>query len=206
MEPLSTGMGPVDRELDGGLRPGSIVALLTPPKAQVDPLLRAFVSTRPTIYVSTLRSEATIREELDGLADSQYNVIFAGLDTPIDTVRRIVQRAEDEVNVVVDTVRSLEAIDDEARYSAFLTDFKNHLVNTDGLGILHCPIAESESPMRPVTLLHADVVFELEIRKRGDTLEYYLYAPKIRGGDVLENAIKLELGRKVSIDTSRDIA
>lgn len=206
MDLLSTGMGPVDRELNGGLRPGSIVALLTPPKGQVDPLLRAFASTRPTIYVSTLRSEATIQDELEGLPESQYNVIFAGVDTPIDTVRRIVQRAEDDVNIIVDTVRSLEAIDDEARYSGFLNEFKTHIVNTNGLGVLHCPTAETESPMRPLTLLHADTVFELEIRKRSGTLEYYLYVPKVRGGDVLENAIKLELGRDVSIDTSRDIA
>jgi hypothetical protein len=52
----------------------------------------------------------------------------------------------------------------------------------------------------------ADVVFSLDTRVSGESIENRLAVPKFRGGRALSETIKLELGDRVRIDTSRDIA
>jgi hypothetical protein len=52
----------------------------------------------------------------------------------------------------------------------------------------------------------ADVIFDLETTVSGSEIENRLAVPKFRGGRPPEETIKLRLGDRVTVDTSRDIA
>jgi hypothetical protein len=65
----STGIDPLDRKLGGGIHPGSIVAIVTPPEAQAEPLLCASIDHRPTQYFTTVRTEDGVGRQLDRLSD-----------------------------------------------------------------------------------------------------------------------------------------
>jgi len=52
----------------------------------------------------------------------------------------------------------------------------------------------------------ADVVFDLQQKYDGTEVDTRLAVPKFRGGQALSETIKLELGERVRVDTSRDIA
>nr|WP_259371307.1 hypothetical protein [Halostella pelagica] len=41
---------------------------------------------------------------------------------------------------------------------------------------------------------------------KGNSVENFLRVSKLRGGDPADETIKLDLGKEVAVDTSRDIA
>ncbi|WP_121823348.1 RAD55 family ATPase [Halostella salina] len=203
---LSTGVTAIDRNLDGGVRAGSVVALLAPPDSQSEPLLHEFMEERPTAYITTLRTEPAVRDDLERvLRTDDYSIQYAGIDTPIDNAGRVVQQVDGQANVVVDTLNPLEETGERNRYVNFLNQFKTHLTNTGAVGLLHCT-AMDPPPLRETTLTIADVVWELQTDVKGNSIENFLQVSKFRGGRPADETIKLDLGEEVAVDTSRDIA
>lgn len=207
MTRLSTGVTAIDRKLDGGVEAGSIVVVLAPPDSQSEPLLYSFMQKRPTAYVTTLRTEPTVRNDLErALRTQDYSIQYAGIDTPIDNANRVVQQVDGKANVVVDTMNPLEETGETNRYVQFLNNLKNHLSNTGSVALLHCTTLDTPPDLREYTLTMADVVWELEVRVKGNAVENFLQVRKLRGGTVVDETIKLKLGTSVEVDTSRDIA
>lgn len=203
---LTTGVTAIDRNHGGGVPAGSIVALVAAPDSQSEPLLHEFMEERPTAYITTLRTEATVRDDLDrSLRTHDYTVQYAGIDTPIDNTGRVVQQVDGQANVVVDTLNPLEETGERNRYVNFLNQFKTHLVNTGSVGLLHCTDLD-RPPLRETTLTIADVVWKLDVSVKGNSVESFLQVTKFRGGDPADETIKLDLGEEVAVDTSRDIA
>lgn len=203
---LSTGVTAIDRNIGGGVLSGSVVALLADPDSQSEPLLHEFMEERPTAYITTLRTEAAVRDDLErSLRTNDYTVQYAGIDTPIDNAGRVVQQVDGQANVVIDTLNPLEATGERNRYVNFLNQFKNHLVNVGGVGLLHCTSMDAPE-LREVTLTIADVVWHLDTSVKGNSVENFLRVSKFRGGRPAEETIKLDLGQEVAVDTSRDIA
>ncbi|WP_323192767.1 transcriptional regulator [Halostella sp. PRR32] len=203
---LSTGVTAIDRNIGGGVFAGSIVVLLADPDSQSEPLLHEFMEERPTAYITTLRTEAAVRDDLDrSLRNNDYTVQYAGIDTPIDNANRVVQQVDGQANVIVDTLNPLEATGERNRYVNFLNQFKTHLVNTGGVGVLHCTGLDAPA-LRETTLTIADAVWRLEMTVKGNSVENFLRVSKLRGGDPADETIKLDLGEEVAVDTSRDIA
>jgi hypothetical protein len=95
---------------------------------------------------------------------------------------------------------------DGTRYRNFLNDLRNHMFNTGGVAVLHCLSSDHEPRLRTTTMHMADVVLDLATVVNGSDVETRLAVPKFRGGVALSETIKLELGERVRVDTSRDIA
>lgn len=204
---LPTGIEALDRELEGGLLPGSLVAYLAPPASQSELLLMEMTSQRNSLYLTTARSEGAVRGAFKRtLAPTGNPVIkFVPGDAPIDNARQLVRNVDGQANVIIDPMDTLERAD-PSRYQTFLNELQNHMENTGSIALLHCMAGDVEPELRPLTTHMADVVFHLKVVYDGAEVVNRLAVPKFRGGNAIEDTIKLELADRVRVDTSRDIA
>lgn len=204
---LSTGVGPLDRYLDGGLPAGSLVAVTAPPESQSELLLYELVANHPALYVSTVRSAELMADVFDRLPFDVGDpaVHYAEPARALDAADDYHAMAGEGGVVVVDPVNVLETKSRD-RYQEFLNAFANHMRNVDGVGVLHCHRTDPEPDLRSVTAAFADVVLTLERDVDGTYVDHYLGLAKHRGGLSPEELLKLDFGQRVSVDTSRDIA
>jgi len=203
---LPTGISVLDRQLDGGIPPGSILLLSADPASQSESLLYEIAGARGTLYVTTVRSEEAVRDAVDRYRGGvgRLTIRDAGDYPPIDNATRLVRELPESSNLLVDVVDPLEEAD-STRYRAFLNELQTHMVNTGSIAVLHAMHGDSPSN-RALTKHMADVVFDLRTDTSGSQIVNRLAVPKFRGGSALEETIKLQLTDGVTIDTSRDIA
>lgn len=204
---LPTGIEILDEYLEGGLLPGSVVALFTDPVSQSELLLARLTQERETLYLTLHRSPELVSRSLANSGANMENttVCDVGADKPLDEAFALIEKIPPDWNVVIDPINALEEMA-EHRLSAFLNATQSHLANVDGLLYLHGLTSDSPPPRRWYTSYHADVVFELDTEFYGDRVDNRLFVRKNRGGSALPEAIKLELLDHVEVDTSREIA
>lgn len=231
---LSTGISAIDRRLDGGFKAGSLVALVTPPAAQSHAVIQQLMHQRPSVYVTSLRSAASIEHELNGLGDGDLPVSIqevgeavqeenkllhelsgsqihaaktAERERLLDQVYEVVQRVDGVCNLVVDPVNPLERSQSRTDYQNLLSKVAERLLDTESVGLLHCTLLEEPPSFRETTLTFADVVWELDIASgRRNDLEIHTRIPKNRGGAaVLEDLTLLVEDGRVMTDDSRNI-
>lgn len=207
---LSTGIREVDRSLGGGIPAGSLVVLTSPPDAQVGPLLHAGVHVRPTHYFTTVRTASTVESELDRLlTDPQIEQIrHVGTDGALVDILAGMEDLESEQDVIVSVLDPLEESADTQAFATFLNDFAGRLEDTGSIGILHCLATENAPANRKLTLSTADFVWRLRCRREGSEITHELEIPKASGIMLPDEdrVLDLNLGRSVTVDTSRDIA
>ncbi|WP_251330144.1 RAD55 family ATPase [Haloplanus pelagicus] len=203
---LPTGISVLDRQLDGGIPPGSILLLTADPASQSESLLYEIAAARGTLYVTTIRSEQAVRDAIERYRGSidRLSVRDAGDYPPIDNATRLVKDLPENANLLIDVVDPLEDAD-PTRYRRFLNELQTHMVNTGSIAVLHAMHGD-DTPNRALTEHMADVVFDLRTDTSGSQIVNRLAIPKFRGGSALEETIKLKLTDGVTIDTSRDIA
>lgn len=204
---LRTGIDVLDRKLSGGIPPGSVVALVAPPASQAELLLYELTVPRQTLYLTAERSAEAVRDAFDRTNAPTGSPEVRRLDgeAPVDAAHRLVEALPEDSTLIVDPVDTLES-QDLSRYRRFLNALQTAMVNTGGLAVLHCLDGLTPPPGRDNTVYMADVVFSLDTRISGESVENRLAVPKFRGGRALDETIKLELAERVQIDTSRDIA
>ncbi|MFB6106838.1 MAG: RAD55 family ATPase [Halobacteriaceae archaeon] len=204
---LSTGIEVLDRRLDGGFPPGSIVAYVAPPASQAELLLYELTRARPTLYLTTERTEQSVQDALDRTPapTGDPRIRYVSGDAPLDNAQRLFRNISGEANLIVDTVDVLERLE-RTRYRNFLNALQNHMQNIGGITVLHGLRGSSVPQLRDTTEHMADVVLSLTVNTAGAEMESRLSVPKFRGGRAPDEVIKLELGERVRIDTSRDIA
>lgn len=202
----STGIRSLDREIGGGVPPGSIILFTAPPASQSEQFLYKFANPRDTLYSTTIRSKAAVRDamfrspiqveepKIEEHQKSQLNQIKDGLG-----------RLDQDTTLIVDTIDPVEDNDKED-YLYFLNDIQNELQNMNSTIVLHAMKGRSVSPNRDVSEQMADVVFDLTQYTEGGEMVTKLSIPKYRGGSIPKEPIKLDLSDGISIDTSRDIA
>lgn len=207
---LSTGIEAVDRVLGGGIPPGSVIVLTSPPEAQVDPLLHASLHERPTHYFTTLRDTTAIAKELERLLQNPQirSMTSVSLESGLDEILEHISDLESGDDVIVSVLDPLEAAATQNEYVSFLNHFVERLQETGSIGILHCLDDEDNPANRRFTLAAADFVWQLRTQRNGGKLNYTLEIPKAGGLELAddERVLALTLGREVTIDTSRDIA
>ncbi|MEF8801070.1 MAG: transcriptional regulator [Halolamina sp.] len=204
---LSTGISVLDREIQGGIPPGSIVLLVADPKSQSELFLYELTAARPTLYLTTVRSDQAVG---NAIAKTQTRtgsptVRDVGGDAPLDRANRLVGTLPEESTLIVDVVDTLEQYE-KSRYRRFLNELQTAMVNTGSIAVLHGMKSDSEPENRDVTGHVSDVVFDLRTKITNAEVENRLVVPKFRGGKALKEPIKLQLANEVRIDTSRDIA
>ncbi|MEF8777540.1 MAG: transcriptional regulator [Natronomonas sp.] len=206
-ERLDTGISALDRELDGGIPPGSIVSLAAAPASQAELFLYELTAARKTLYLTLDRTSDAVANSIDDApaATGDPTVRDVTGDAPLDNASKLIAALPESSNLIVDPIDVLER-SEPARYRNFLNELQNHIYNTGGLALLHCLDGRNVPQLRDTTEHMADVVFELETRVKGDRIENRLAVPKFRGGKALSDVIKLDLTASIDIDTSRDIA
>jgi KaiC/GvpD/RAD55 family RecA-like ATPase len=204
---MPIGVEALDRQLEGGLRPGSVVAYLAPPASQSELLLMEMTNERDSLYLSTARSEAAVRDAFDRCVGPTGDPVVEHIpgDAPIDDARQLLMSVDEPANLIIDPVDALER-GGASRYQKFLNDLQNHMQNTGSVAVLHALSGQNRPDLRSVTEYMADVVFDLRLVFEGTEVETRLAVPKFRGGRALDETIKLELEDRVRVDTSRDIA
>jgi KaiC/GvpD/RAD55 family RecA-like ATPase len=203
---LETGIPALDRKLDGGLPPGSIVVLNAPPASQSEQVIRDLAAARKTLVVTTRRPRASVERSLDrrGLSPETVAVREVDPEESTDHVFTCVRALDDRTNLVIDPVDPIEQLP-ERRYVDFLSRLQTHVREKDSLAVLHSLKSNATVANRGVTEYMSDVVFELTTDVNGDNIENRLVVPKFRDGHPFKEVLKLELRNKVAVDTSRDI-
>lgn len=205
-ERLSTGIEVLDRKLGGGIPAGRVVVLSAAPASQSELLLYEFASNRKTVYLNTERAESTIRSVMEQTgAPDGVELHRVDDDDPLADTKRVVEELSEETTLIIDPMRLLEA-QEESAYREFLNLLKTRTNETGSITFLHCLDGRGVSEQRDRTEYMADIIFYLSTEIRGETIENSLAVPKFRGGQALNEVIKLNLMAEVSIDVSRKIA
>jgi KaiC/GvpD/RAD55 family RecA-like ATPase len=206
-ERLRTGIAALDRQLEGGIPSGSIVALTAAPASQAELFLYELTAARGTLYLTLDRTSDAVANSLETAPTRTGDATVRDVtgDAPLDNASKLVAALPESSNLVIDPVDVLER-HEPARYRNFLNELQNHIYNTGGLAVLHCLDGRDVPALRDTTEHMADVIFQLETTIKGDRVENRLAVPKFRGGRALSDVIKLDLAAAIDIDTSRDIA
>lgn len=211
-ERLSTGIDTLDEHLNGGPRPGTLISLTAPSASQAESLLYAFLRERPTLYITTVRREDAVRDELEYVlgSDSEFTIVTAGNQHPIRNVNRAIEDANAsgtvaEQNIIIDTMNALERTGKYNRYLDLLNAIKSYMLRTGGLALFHCIDRESSLPLRELTLAVSDLIMDLDVVVEKNAVENRLTVPKFRSREVVEEVIKLKLGQEALVDTSRNL-
>jgi KaiC/GvpD/RAD55 family RecA-like ATPase len=206
-ERLRTGIAALDRQLEGGIPSGSIVALTAAPASQAELFLYELTAARGTLYLTLDRTSDAVANSLETAPTRTGDATVRDVtgDAPLDNASKLVAALPESSNLIIDPVDVLER-HEPARYRNFLNELQNHIYNTGGLAVLHCLDGRDVPGLRDTTEHMADVIFQLETTVKGDRVENRLAVPKFRGGRALSDVIKLDLAAAIDIDTSRDIA
>lgn len=216
--------------MSGGIEPGSLVAIMAGPTMQSEAILHQLIKRRQTLYLTTLRSAAAVEDDLEQLSADDVYVEYAGAnqtmknellgeitgsrsykpsftndETLLDTVYETVQDVDWQANVILDPVNPLEEANNKNAYREVLNELKTAMLETGGIGILHCITLEDAPPFRDLTLTLADVVWDLQLVSLTNKLEYQLTIPKNRGGKPVLDEISLVFDNDLWVDESRNI-
>jgi len=204
---LSTGVEVLDRELDGGLPAGSVVAFQAPAASQGELLLYELTRPRSTLYLTSDRTEDAVADAIDATTapTGDPEIRLVGGEDSIDRTRRAVREAFEEMTVIIDPIDPLERAE-RGRYEKLLNEIRNHMLNTGGIAFLHALQGPTPPPLRETTQHMADVVLNLDVQVKGSEIDSRLTVQKYRGGKIPGETIKLDLTERVRVDTSRDIA
>lgn len=205
---LSTGIDGLDACLDGGLPPGRILGILSPPDTQSELLVKFLAANHDCLYLSTLRPKWEVEEEVadfvqrsavDGgdVADVQIEQLSP--DGRLGDAREYIEGLTDASIVVVDSVNELEQAE-PARYTRFLDDLKDRLWQNGSVGILYGIESPDPPRGRTITLRRADLVWQLRRSVGPEDIEHQLIMSKFRSGRALSTPINLTLTDDVSIE------
>lgn len=197
MKRVPTGLDALDGRLDGGLPVGTITTLVSPPASQYNSLFYAFMEERSWVYVTTYRSAAAVRDELDELLGwGDVQVEHVGIERPIKNAYRVLEALDGDRHVIIDTMNALEATGRDRQYVHFLNGLKEYLLATDRVALLHCTEHDAAPPLRETTLTVADIVWELSVVVDASTVRNRLIVPKYRSTRAVEDVIDLDLDRE----------
>jgi hypothetical protein len=214
-ERLSTGIGGLDRVLDGGVPTGSLVVVTGPADSPVERIPYAFAEAHPARYYSTLRPGGAVNDDMAAAAGGIDGFDFRDEEatpTRVQDVREgdLLTGPDDRFaglsageTVVVDPVNPLERAD-RAEYRAFLDGLIAGLRSAGGTGVLNAHQVPDTPAGRDLTLALADVVLELRMAV-GDRVNWKLVVRKLRRADLPEKPLALVFDDGVRVDETREL-
>lgn len=198
---VATGVDGLDRLVDGGFPPGSVVALEADPASQAELLLHDVTGTRGTLYLTTERSDAVVRNALETspVAVGSPTIRYLDGDDPLRDATALLEDLPEDTNLVVDTVDALEAADRGA-YVDFLNALKQRVVETDGLAVLHC--LDDEPPAQRSRTEHfADAVVRFDSAAEEDGTGHTVEVQKFRAERCPHGREPVEFSEAVPMET-----
>jgi KaiC/GvpD/RAD55 family RecA-like ATPase len=211
---LSTGVTVLDTEILQGIPAGSTVAILGDPRGMAELFLAHLVHTdRQTHYVSTVRPERQVFDTLETVGDvdpSKLNIedIYSTSDEYDAIIKKHADRVNTGHNLIVDTFTNAYDEDAPERYLQTLKNVYQRVASNDALAYLYFANNDLDTMERAEReAVHmCDVVFNITTEPAGDSIDTRLEILKMRGHDLPDEQIKLNVGGKLTVDTTRDIA
>jgi len=213
---LSTGMGNLDTKFArGGLHPGSVVVVQTPPSALGRVVLYNLPAGRPTTYVSVGPcDEATTATlaEAGGLAAGDLTVERLPTAEPAKALRAFLEGLELPTGgtLLVDPVTLVETSATESRCATLLSMLAERVDEAGGL----CGLLAVERDLPPahhwLTLHEADTVLtvlhEVSTRTVHDHLALEKLHPQQELQDSEDRVFRLPRSLEIDIDTKRNLS
>lgn len=224
-----TGISKIDRELNGGIEQGSLLSVIAGPATQSEALFHQLIEERPTLYLTTLREPESVKKRLGGESEDlfvkdvrggqsmdkeflrqitgtrSHSIGMDKSDDTLDAVYETIECIDREMNVILDPINPLEETENKDAYRELINKLQSKMLETGGIGVLHCVTLEDAPPLRDMTLAVSDVVFELNLVELKNEMQYQLTIPKNRGGTPLLDSTTVKFESEVWIDDTRNI-
>ncbi|MGA9138837.1 MAG: ATPase [Methanocella sp.] len=227
---LPTGLSILDRTLNGGIPKGSMVYFSAEPVTQPEVFLFEFTTPRKTFYFTTDKSFINLERHMSELNISYEQIEFFDvreefygniLNTstePGEAERRLIEFIDSKVDYIYTSGESdFTIIFDNF---SFLIDLgidlhtlksllhKIYEMDKERDSICYLFILNGVHDRRTEIIFQnvCDVIFEIEVEKKGDKMGSKLSIPKIRGTPPILEYIRFKVSDRIYIDTSRDIA
>lgn len=226
-ELYSTGVTGLDHVLGGGIPAGKLMIVETDSTSQGEELLRLLTLQQSTLFLSTTREACDVDDWLQGrerLIEGHSKSVSEGSEEPVPAVRTAYlgledplsgaieqfDRVTDPVNVIIDSINRLE-IDSNEGYIEFIQRLRRYTRDTEQVVYLHAldgyvTGTEISHQNRTQTRKLADIVCQLSVDTSSGETKTRLAVTKNRTGSCPKEPIELEIGDRITVDTSRDIS
>lgn len=190
---LAVGNDAIDSALEGGLPPGTVVALTADSASQSEQLLYEATATRGTLYLTTDRTVADVKTAIESATVRTGNPTVRRLagEDPLEYAIELVEELPEGANLVVDSTNALERTD-RSGYREFLNVIGDRMRESRGIALLHC-LGDDRPEHRTMTRHLADAVFDLRTIMTGTEtgVTHRLSIPKFRRDGHVSPTIEL---------------
>lgn len=204
----TTGIPFLDQLLGGGFPTKSVICFRMDPALGADVFLYQFAAARRSHYVTPEKRPGDIQAAMSEFGMETQNVAFVAGDEAKYLLPRVLERVrgEAEANVVLDPFSFyVGASHNPAKVRKLMELVRDTISATGGVAILSLFKGTHPKELENVVVNFCDVVVEVESHTAGERQETVLSIPKIRGTTPLPK-VKVSIGERIKIDTSREIA
>jgi KaiC/GvpD/RAD55 family RecA-like ATPase len=226
-ELLITGLPTLDKELEGGLYPGTLVYLMADSMTMAEIFLYQFIQQRNSYYVNTERRSEYIITNLKkyGYDESKINFIdmhkkyyeisdklvgggeikdYMTIDFLVKQLKSIDAK---NINLIIDTITFFEHLEVKRNKLREMIDvIYDTTKKTEGLGFLYGLKGDKRSVIENEIINICDAVFDISLTKKSDKNITELTIPKARDRPIHGNVLKFKIEGGIIMDTSREIA
>lgn len=224
---LSTGLPTLDKELDGGLLPGSLVYLTADSMTMGEIFLFQFIQQRPSYYINTERKPEHITNNFKQFGFDISGIKFIDIRSKYyEKTVKLLDRGElrdykvldffikqldsidaKEINLIVDTITFFLQLDvKRSKIKELINIIYDTIKRTEGLGFLYGIKGDNRSLIENEVINICDAVFDISLIRKADKTTTELTIPKARDRPVHGNVLKFKIEGGIIMDTSREIA
>jgi archaellum biogenesis ATPase FlaH len=203
-----TGISILDQLLGGGFPANSIVCLIAHSILNAEIFLYHFASRRKTYYLTTSKRPEDIKRIMKDLKleTSNINFIHGTSAYLIDsTLRKIQWGGDSNMNIIIDNFSFYLGSSDLEVMKRIIDIVRDVIITTNSIAFLYVYKGTHSKEIENLIFNLSDVVFDVDYYTVGNIQETTLSVPKIHGMKPIKR-MKIIIGDKIEIDTSREIA
>jgi KaiC/GvpD/RAD55 family RecA-like ATPase len=211
---LATGINTLDTESLQGIPAGSTVAILGNPLGMAEQFLYHLVHTdRMTHYVSTARPTESIRQtlaEVGNVDETALNIenIYSNSKSTQEILKKHTARIKPGHNLIVDTFTNAYDEEDPEKLMQATRNIYSQVNANDALAYLYFANNNIDQFTRAEreTLYMCDAVFKITTQRTNNNIDTTLEILRMRGREFPDERISLNIGRRLTVDTTRNIS